>query len=123
MTPTELRVSWRTLAGQGLTPCRVAVRDSLGVEHVLSSGELLDLCAAVELDRVFPKDAAALLARRKYSRKAWTWADLMDGARGLTPSDAPGELSIGECMRRVRLEIVRVDVVDVTTRQRKAGAR
>lgn len=78
-----------------------------GREHTLSATEWLMLCAAAELDRVWPADLRRLLRRRRDS--AISWASMMDGALGLTPKDAAGDMPIREVFARVDAELVRFE--------------
>lgn len=90
-------------------PWRLVVsRGSLAV--TLAASEVLALCAAVELDRVTERDVAVLLAERTRTRRPWTWAVLRHEAAGLRASDARGEMTIGDVLRRAGLVLVRAEV-------------
>jgi hypothetical protein len=65
----------------------------------LRMGEALQVFAAVELDRVHSLDDV----RRARGRAASIgfWAALMDGARGLKPDDAAGEMTVRDILARL----------------------
>lgn len=83
--------------------------------------EFIDLCAAVELDRVGARDIDALLKARRTTQTRWTWEQLMDGAFGLRREHAPGELAIGECMHRAGLLWRGIELRGAKESQREAG--
>lgn len=80
--------------------------------------ELLDLVAAIELDRVTAADANRLVGAklRRPDRPSLLWIDprggedFMDGALGLRREDAPGAISIAEALARVGLRFVRAEL-------------
>lgn len=117
MSPVELACSWRTFAIEGLAAWRIVVARG-GVQSTLSADETLDLCAAVELERVHVGNIDALLATRKRryqrhrsaDRARWTFAELAGSAMGLTRESAPGEVSLADMLRRAGLELVRSEV-------------
>lgn len=84
-------VPWSSLKW-GLT-----LRDARG-EVTLGMGQALQVFAAVELDRVWSLDSV----RRALGAKSF-WRSLCDGADGLTPHDAPGEMHLTEVYRRLSL--------------------
>ena len=73
----------------------VTLRDADG-DVDLSMGQALQVFAAVELDRVVGLDDV----RRAIGRPG-LWPALMDGARGLRPQDAPGDMTIREVLSRL----------------------
>lgn len=114
MTPGALLdVQWRYLAGgKGLSPWYVVVRPVGFDEPVeLKPSELFDLLAAAELGRVSKPGVAGLLARRRVTRRSWTWDELMDGALGLRRSDARQGLTLGQACELAGIEIVSVDTL------------
>lgn len=111
----SLPIPWRDLTGSGLAPWTLTVRSPFTGEVTISASEALDLCAAIELERVHPVDARDLLTHRRQTGEVLVWCrglrgdrgpDLMAGARGLKREDAPGEMTVDECIRRIGFEIV-----------------
>jgi hypothetical protein len=131
MTPAELARPWRTLdLLEAWTPCsvylrhgrieqpfrpwvervRIVERDSPVKHRNEERHELLDLVAAIELDRVQRTDIDRLwgwkLSRPDY---ALPWAELMDGASGLVRESAPGWMTVAQALERVGLAFVRAE--------------
>lgn len=84
-------VPWSTLKW------RLTLRDARG-EVTLGMGQALQVFAAVELDRVWSLDDV----RRALGAPSF-WRALCDGANGLRPQDADGEMHLTEIYRRLSL--------------------
>ena len=134
MTAEELLLPWAAFVGAGTVRWRAVLgyeerqlHAEPYIERIRSetqNGELranverhefLDLCAAIELGRVQPRDVPRLISMRRarrVERRRWTWPALMDGARGLGRSDAQGTLPVAEALRRVGLVWVRAEFWD-----------
>lgn len=109
MTPAELNQPWRDFDVH-LVPWRAVLRRGAH-EASLEADELLNACAAFELGR-HPQAVVhvAITQRAQGRRAALPWADLVDGACGLQDrSRAPGELSLGYCLRELGVDLVRIE--------------
>ena len=113
----ELALSWRAFEVTGPIPWHAALRVA-GAVLTLSRAELLRLCAATELDRVWPADVRRLLEAQRTGR-ALTWAAFVDGARGLTPAKAPGAMTLGEVLERIGAEGL---AIETTVRRERSAA-
>ncbi len=111
MTSDLAPLPWRLFTGSGLAPWTLTVSHPKTGEVTLTSSEALDLCAAIELDRVHECDLVPLLSRRREKRERLTWTQLMAGADGLTRADAREGLTFAACLARVGLVIVREELV------------
>jgi hypothetical protein len=85
------------------------VLDSVHGHIRLGADEARDLCAAVELDRVWRSDLARLVTIRERYRRSWTWAELVDGAPGLQRTDARGEFTLGVVLERLGVVLVSIE--------------
>ena len=75
-------------------------------ETTMRRHELLDLCAAFELDRILYEDADRIvLWKVEHPQRVLPWDLLTDGAVGLRREDAPGEVSIGHVLDRLGLTL------------------
>jgi len=101
----DLGLPWRTFDVH-IVPWRAVLRHG-GDETTLTADKLLDACAAIELDRQ-PGAAvrAAIEHRARGRRAALPWSDLVAGAHGLRRSDAPGTMTLGQCLAGMRVELV-----------------
>ena len=89
------RVPWSSLKWT------VTLHDARGPVS-LSMGQTLMVFAAVELDRVWSlDDVRRAQARAKSSGEFW--AVLVQGARGLRPDEAGGDMTIAECFERLKV--------------------
>lgn len=93
MTDVGDAVPWASLKW-GLT-----VRDERG-DVDLSMGQALSVFAAVELDRVQSLGEVRRALTKAHDSGSF-WAALMDGARGLKPADAPGDMTLRQCFARL----------------------
>lgn len=104
----DLALPWRALDCH-LAPWRVVLRSG---DHVATfrAEELLDVCAAAELER-YPGDVVrATVRHRAQGRRApLSWRDLVDGADGLTRRHALGERTLGWCLDECGVELVRFE--------------
>lgn len=129
VTPESLvALRWRALDIQGLERWRAIVspgggsfglqsyreavcRYESGLEverELIDRHELLDLCAAWELDAVTPADRARLLRVKRHTKpegRRWTWSVLIGEARGLRRSDALGDVLIGDVLDAIGLRL------------------
>ena len=104
----ELGLAWRAFEHVP-APWTITI-DGVQGEITIDGREFLDVCAAVELDRFDARDMHMLRAHVDQRRRTpLPWRTLTTGALGLKRSEAWGELTIGDVLRRLAVTVVRVE--------------